>query len=85
MMARMFFPRGIAAQKGCVTRFVIVLQNPMSLPLVAQLPQKCIAPPLQNLHVEMTTNPLSRWHKIMVHKTVDAKEFRFLSIFTTWM
>jgi hypothetical protein len=33
-----------------------MMQKPLSLPLVTPLPTNCIAQPLQNLHVEMTSN-----------------------------
>jgi hypothetical protein len=45
-----------------------------TLLLVAPIPPNCIAQPLQNLHVEMTT--LSRRYELMVHQTVDVKLFR---------
>jgi hypothetical protein len=45
-------------------------------PLVAPLPPSCIAQPLQNLRVEMTSNTLSRRCELTVHQTVSVKEFR---------
>jgi hypothetical protein len=43
----------------CVARRVIVMQKPLSLPLVAPLPPNCVAQPLQKFKVEMTNNILS--------------------------
>ena len=42
---------------GCV----IVMKKPLSLPLVAPFLPNCIAQPLQNLHVEMTTVLFGSW------------------------
>jgi len=53
---------------------MIVMQKPLSLPLVTPFPPNCIAQPLQNLHIEMTINSLSRPYEIMVHHTVDVKK-----------
>jgi hypothetical protein len=47
--------------------------------LVAPLPPNCIAQPLQNCHVEMTSNTLPRLYEVMVNQTVNVKEFRELS------
>jgi hypothetical protein len=54
------------------------MQKPLSLPLVTPLPRNCIAQPLQNLHVEMTSNGLFRKYELMMHQTVDFKEFQKL-------
>jgi hypothetical protein len=51
-----------------------VMQKPLSLPHAAPLPPNCIAQPLQNLHVEMTSNTPSRRYELTVHQTVDLKE-----------
>jgi hypothetical protein len=34
----------------------------------------CIAQPLQNIHVEMSTNSLSSGYELTVHQTADVKE-----------
>jgi hypothetical protein len=44
---------------------------------VLSCPSNCIAQPLQNLHVEMTSDAMSRWDEV-VSQTVDIKEFREL-------
>jgi hypothetical protein len=36
----------------------------------------CIAQPVQNLQVEMTSNTLSRRYELMVHQSINVKEFR---------
>jgi hypothetical protein len=41
-----------------------------------QFPPNCIAQPLQNLHAEMASNTLTRRYELMVHQTVDVKQFR---------
>jgi hypothetical protein len=51
-----------------------VMQKPVSLRLVAPFPPNCIEQPLQNLHVQMATNTLSRLYELVVHQTVDVKE-----------
>jgi hypothetical protein len=43
------------------------------LPFVAPLPPNCIAQPLQNLHVEMTSNTMSMRCELAVHQTVHVK------------
>jgi hypothetical protein len=48
--------------KRCVARYIIVMQKPLSLPLVAPLLPNCIMQTLQNLHDEL-----------MVQQTIDAK------------
>jgi hypothetical protein len=53
-----------------------VTQKPLSQPLVAPFPLNCIAQPLQNLHVKMTTNSLSRRYELMVHHTVAVKKMQ---------
>jgi len=50
-----FLGKELLHNKGGVARCVIVMQKPLSLPLVASFHPKCIAQPLQTLHVEMTT------------------------------
>jgi len=50
-----FLGEELLHNKRCVAQCVIVMQKPLSLPLVAPFPPKCIAQPLQNVHVEMTT------------------------------
>jgi hypothetical protein len=52
------------------------MQKPLSLPLVMPLLPNGIAQPLQNLHAEMTSNTMSRWYELMVHQTVDIKDFQ---------
>ena len=69
-----FLREELLRNKRCVARCVIVMQKPLSLPLVAPFPLKCIGQPLQNLHVEMTINSLSRQYELMVHHTVDVKK-----------
>jgi len=49
-----FLGEELLHNKRCVARCIIVMQKPLSLPLVAPFPPKCIEQPLQNLHVEMT-------------------------------
>jgi hypothetical protein len=51
-----------------------MMQKPLSLSLVVQFPLNSIAQPLQNLHVEMTSNTLSRRYEVMMHQTFDIKE-----------
>jgi hypothetical protein len=60
----------------CVSRCVIVMQKPLSLPLVAPFTPNCMAQPLENLHVEMTINRLSKRYELMVHHTVDPITWR---------
>jgi hypothetical protein len=50
----------------------------MQKPLFAPLSPNYITQPLQNLHVEMTSNTLSRLFELMVQQTVDIKAFREL-------
>ena len=69
-----FLGEELLHNKRCVARCVIVMQKPLSLPLVAPFPSNCIAQPMQNLHVEMTINSLSRQYELMVHHTVDIKK-----------
>jgi hypothetical protein len=59
-----------------------MIQKPLSLPLVVPLPPNCNLLSLQNLHVEMTT--LSRWYELMVHQTINVKEFQELSDFLSY-
>jgi hypothetical protein len=66
---------GIATQQAKCGWCAIVKPKPLSLP--ACLP--FVAPlPLQNVHVEMTTNTLSGRYELMAHQAVDVKEFREL-------
>jgi len=51
-----FLGEKLLHNKRCMTRCVIVMKKPLSLPIVATFPPNCIAQPLQNLHVEMTIN-----------------------------
>jgi hypothetical protein len=51
-----FLGEELLHNKQCVARCVIVMQKPLSMPLVAPISPNCIAQPLQNLHVEMTSN-----------------------------
>jgi len=69
-----FLSEELPHNKRRVARCVIVMQKPLSLPLVAPFPRNCIAQPLQNLHVEMTINSLSRQFEIVVDHTVDVKK-----------
>jgi hypothetical protein len=64
--------------KRCVARCVIVMHETLSLPLTAPLAPNCIARPLQNLHVRIASNVLSRRYELTVHQPVDVKEFREL-------
>jgi hypothetical protein len=64
--------------KRCVVRCGIVMQKPLSLTLAVPLRPKCIAQPLQNFYVGITSNPLSRRYELMVHQKVDVTEFREL-------
>jgi hypothetical protein len=50
------------------------MQRPSSLQLGAPLPWNGIAQPLQNLHVEMASNTLSRVNELVMHQTVDIKK-----------
>jgi hypothetical protein len=50
-----FLGEELLHNKRCVARCVIVMQQTLSLPPVAPFLPKCIAQPVQNLHVEMTT------------------------------
>lgn len=52
------------------------MQKPLSLPIVSPRPPNCVAQPLQNLHMEMTSNALSGWYELIFHQAVDGKEFR---------
>ena len=69
-----FLGQELLQNKRFVARCVIVIQKPLSLPIVAPFLPNCIAQPLQNLHVEMTINSLPRWYEIMVHHTVNVKK-----------
>jgi hypothetical protein len=69
-----FLGEELLHNKRCVARCVIVMQKALSLPLVTPLPPNRMAQPLQNLHVEMASNSLSRLYELMAHQTVDAKE-----------
>jgi hypothetical protein len=56
--------------KRCVTQCIIVMQKPLSLSLVVLLPPNFITQPLQNLHIEMASNTLSRWSEFILHQTI---------------
>jgi hypothetical protein len=71
---KFFLGKELLHNKRSVDRCVIVMQKPLSLPLVTPLPPNCIAQPLQNLHVEMTSNTLSMQYELIVHRTVDVKK-----------
>jgi hypothetical protein len=72
-MTNAFLGEKLQHNKRCVAWCIIVMQKPLSLPLVAPFPPNCIVQPLQNLHVEITINSLSRWYELMVHHTVMSK------------
>jgi hypothetical protein len=61
-----------------VAHCVIVMHKPLSLGLTAPLPPNYIAQPLQNLNVHMTSNTVSMRYELMMHQTVDVKQFREL-------
>jgi hypothetical protein len=69
-----FLSEELLHNKRCVARCIIVMQKPLSVPLVVPFPPNCITQPLQNLHVEMTINSLSRRYELMVHNTTDVKK-----------
>jgi hypothetical protein len=54
-----FLSKELLHNKQHVAWCVIVMQKPLSLLLVAPFPPNCTAQLLQNLHVEMTINPLA--------------------------
>jgi hypothetical protein len=64
--------------KRCMARCFIVMQKSLPVAVVAPLPPNSIAQPLQNLHVELTTDTLSGRYEHMVHQTTVVKEFREL-------
>jgi hypothetical protein len=66
--------------KRCVVRCVIVMQKPLPLPLFPPLSPNCIPQPLQNVHIEITSNALPRRYEPTVHEIVDVKEFQELLI-----
>jgi hypothetical protein len=74
----MFRGKNLLHNKQCAAQYIIAIQKPVSLPLFTPLPPNCITQPLQNLHVEMTSNTSSSGYKLMVHQTVDIKEFQQL-------
>jgi hypothetical protein len=43
--------------------------------LFKPLPLNCTAEPLQNFHVEITSNILFRWYELMIHQNIKVKEF----------
>jgi hypothetical protein len=55
-----FLGEELLLNKRCVACCIIVMQKPLSLQLAVLLPPNCIVQPLQNLHVEMTSNILSK-------------------------
>jgi hypothetical protein len=59
----------------CVALWVIVMQKPLSL---KPLPLNWIGKPLQNLHIDTTSNTLSTRYEITAQQTVDVTEFREL-------
>ena len=69
-----FLGEELLHNKRCVARCVIMMQKPLSLPLGAPFPPNCIAQPLQNLHIEMAINSLSRRYELMVHHAVDVRK-----------
>jgi hypothetical protein len=52
------------------------MQKPLPLPLPH--PLNYTAHSLQDLHVEITSRTLSRWNELMVHQTINVKEFQEL-------
>jgi hypothetical protein len=68
-----FLSKKLLHNKQCVAVCVIMMQKPLSLPLVVPLPLNCIIQPLQNLHIEMTSNTLSRQYELTVHKPLMSK------------
>jgi hypothetical protein len=66
------------AKCGSVSNRDAETTDPACLPLVASFPPNCIAHPLQNLPVEVTSIFLSGRYELMVHETVDVGEFREL-------
>jgi hypothetical protein len=70
-----FLDKELLHNKRSVARCLIRMQKPMSLSFVAPLTPNCIAQPLQNLHVEMTSNTLSRRYELMVHQIFDVEMF----------
>jgi hypothetical protein len=73
-----FICEELRPNKLCVACALSWCRNhcPCQLLIVAALPPNYISQPLQDLHVEMTSNTLSRRYEFMVHQTVDVKEFR---------
>jgi hypothetical protein len=57
----------------CVAKCIIVMQKPLSL----SLPPNHIAQLLQNLHIQMSMNTVSRKYKLTVYQTVNIKKFYF--------
>jgi hypothetical protein len=69
-----FLGEELLHNKRRVARCVIVMQEPLSLPLVAQLPPNCIVQHLQNLHLEMTGNALPKLYEITVRQIFHVKK-----------
>jgi hypothetical protein len=62
-----------------VARCIIVMQEPLSLPLVAPLPPNCIAH-VKNLRAEMINSTLSRRYRLWLTKL--STSINFWSILT---
>jgi hypothetical protein len=75
---KVFLDEELLHNKWCVARCIIVMHKPLSLPLTFLLSPNCIAQRLQNLHVKMASIVLSKRYKLMMHQSVDVKEFREL-------
>jgi hypothetical protein len=50
-----------------------MMQKQLSLPFVAPIPPNYITQPLQNIHIEMTDNTLSRQYEREVNQTAEVK------------
>jgi hypothetical protein len=71
-----FIHEELLHNKRCVAQCIIMMHKQLTLPLVALLCPNCIALPLQNLHIEITSSTMSRLYGLMVHQIVDVKEFQ---------
>jgi hypothetical protein len=71
------FTEELLHDKQYVVWCVVVMRKPLPLSLVVLLPPNYIAQPLQNLHIEMTSNILSRWYELNGAPNY-VKEFREL-------
>jgi hypothetical protein len=65
--------RGFATQQAMYRRLCYRDKRPLSLLLAAPLHPNCIAQPLQNLHIEISSN---LHYEFMMHHSDDIKEFR---------